>query len=420
MTIVSRKCPNCGAALPRPDDASHVTCEYCQHEFDIERPPPPPVVQPIAPFPPRVVLRVDPAVAKNVAKGVGCFAIGLPIVIIAFVGAILWFSFSSMPGFPSLTGAGGIAGPKLTFEKTVGFVQVNGDATEDIVMQVRHVLAGDEIFLTVFDGNDFHELWTAGPFGTYSQGYQYTHTAILGNRVVVSDFRAQAHVYDLASGTQIAQVPMPDRAKRLCTSPAAGTQVFIEADNGQNAVLDATTGASQPSASPPWGACVDSASLEAPKPPPQALGMQIPGFAGSQVLTDGSAVVAVGERASGIRVPMVVGMSPDGRTPMWSVVIPTVDEALYEGGSSNPTQFRLVGGRLFCAYSLTNDTGRLAALDARTGTRLWESELPSCCAHGVDVEDMRVGPTRLITEQFGQAEVWDVASGRLVGRVTPW
>jgi len=39
-----------------------------------------------------------------------------------------------------------------------------------------------------------------GPLGTYSQAYQSTFASVLGRSVVVTDYRANLHVYDLATG----------------------------------------------------------------------------------------------------------------------------------------------------------------------------------------------------------------------------
>ncbi len=418
MGLVERKCSNCGATLPRPENDLHVRCEFCGAEWDIRPPAPPPQAPQFPPqvqvvfHAPRPVVRVS---RGAVGKGCGC-ALAIVLLVVAIGAATAWFTLGGVGA--GLPGLDGIARPRLSFHRTVALVQVNGDGVEDVVFQFRTPGANDEMHIGVWDGASFAELWRAGPFGTYIQAYQHTHAAIVGNRMLVTDFRAQGHLYDLASGVQVAGAPLPDRAKRLCAAPAGGTQVWMEAENGQHAVIDTATGMTQAATAPPWGVgCAESSDLSAPKPPPGSLSVTVAGFESEQVLSDGARTVAIGKRASGIRVPMAVGISADGRTPTWSVVVPTVDEALVE---ADDFAFALANGRLFYAYSLSNDTGRLAAFDAATGARLWESELPKCCAHGVDVENMRIGPTRLVTEQFAQAEFWDVATGTLLGRISPW
>ena len=421
--VVQRKCPNCAAALPAVGDAARVRCDYCDHEFDLKRtvaapavPPPAAYRPPAAPFPRAPGMPVAPRASR------GCALSALiPLVILAVAG----FSVFRMVGFnvPGLSGLGGLGGSggKLTHYETIGLFAINGDAIEDPLFLARTVLQNDQFHVVAFDGATMSELWRTEPLGNFSQAHQYTHAAVVGNRVVVTDFRGRALLLDLASGAPVATAQLPDRAKALCGSPSGGTVLWVEVDNGQNATIDTATGFVQQAPQSPFGAgCPSPRDLSLPPAQTATATVQLPGFVPSEVLTDGTSTVAVGQRAAGIRVPMVVGLSPQGGAPQWQIVPLSVDEALYVEDSSHPTTFRLGAGRLLVSYSLQNDEGRLVALDARSGARLWESAVPKCCAHGVDIDELIVGPTRLVTEQFGQAEVWDAQTGTLLGRVSVW
>src|SRR6185503_2991068 len=190
--------------------------------------------------------------------------------------------------------------------------------------------------------------------------------------------------------------------------------------------IDTATGMVTTGAAPPVeGDCPPPPDLSVSELTRRPFEGQVPGFAADTVLTEGGVSVAVGRRGAGVRVPMAIGLAADGRSPSWQVTLPTVDEASFVEDSSHPVQFALRGGRVFGVYSVQANGpfaagGRLVALDARTGARLWESEIPSCCAHGTEVDAIRVGPNRVLLEQFGEADVYDAAGGQRLARISPW
>ncbi|MBI2893712.1 MAG: IBR domain-containing protein [Deltaproteobacteria bacterium] len=422
--VVPRKCPNCSAALPPLGDAEHVKCDFCGHSFDVKRtvamPAPAPPSPAPRPWPAGPGFAPIPVARPSVGARIGC-AVIFPLVLMIAIGAFVWLQFSGgVSSIVSGTGGAGLVVPRLTWMRTIGFFQVDGDAIEDVAMLVRTTLEGDQIYLVVLDGAAGQEKWRVGPFGSYSQGFQFTHVAAAGNRVLVTDFRAQGHLYDIASGAPVATVALADRAKKICAVESA-TQAALVLQNGSRVILDLATGATQPLAVVRMGRdeCPPVRDLSVPQTDLEAApAAAVAGLDDARVITLGELRVAVGRRAAGVRVPMAVGLGPDGRTPTWTVVIPTVDETQVEESGSDTLRFGLGSGRLYAAYSLRGNQARIAGVDARTGARLWETAFQGW-ASSVDIDALRVGPTRVVVEQFGEAEVFDAQTGALLARIAP-
>lgn len=417
--VVLRECPNCAGVLPPVGQSNQVKCEYCGLSFDVKRT----VEQPKAPRPmpmpaPRPMPRPSPGVAP---KRGGCTVVVIALVAVLAVAAVGFFTAMRGPAGPGVVSDA----VGLSHMETVGFYAVNGDAIEDLVAFVRTVGTGsDDILLVAFDGATMREVWRAGPFGSYGQAFQYTKAAVIGNRALVADFRAQAHLYDLASGATVVTVALPDRAKEVCRAGTA-SQVELRLQNESRIVLDVATGAHAPPAVMNLGAdaCMPLPDLSIPQvderteTPPPGIGPERTGER-VQILTQDGTRIAVGRRPAGVRVPVAAGMGPDGRTPVWTAVIPTVDEGRVEESGSDTLLFRRGSGRLYAAYTITGDGGaRLAALDARTGGRLWETPFTDW-TDSPDLNDMRVGPNRILVEEFIEAAVFDASTGALLARIS--
>lgn len=421
--VVLRECPNCAGVLPPVGDANQVKCEYCGLSFDVRRTVEQPKFEPPrpAPRPPRIK---DRYVTPSTPRRTNWTAIVLlALVSAAIAGVVLWNQVPSTAGPGVVSNAVGV-----NFMGMVGFHAVNGDGIEDLVALVRTAgsgSGGDEVLVVAFDGASMREIWRAGPFGSYGQASQYTHAAVLGNRALVVDLRAQAHWYDLATGAPLTTLALPDRATDVC-AVSSPTQVQLRLQNGRRIVLDAATGAAAPPGPIVIGAdtCVPPGDLSVPQGPPvflQAGALQAvgPERSGNRiiVLEQDGIRIAVGRRPAGIRVPAAVGLGPDGATPVWTAVIPTVDETKVAESGSDTLLFGRGAGRLYAAYTLTGDNGaRLAALDARTGARLWETQFTDW-TDSPDLNAMRVGPNRILIEEFIEAAVFDAQTGALVARI---
>lgn len=424
--VVVRKCPNCSGVLPPLGSSDQVTCEFCGFAFDVKRTmmqpaapptpaaPPPSTYSPLArPMRPHFPGGV-PVAPRRQANLVGCIAVLGPLLAIAISGAVFFLQSSGSGVLSS------VIEPAYTFDETVGFFQVNADGIEDVGMIVRTVLANDELHLAMFDGATGRELWKVGDLGSYSQGYQYSHAAVGAGRVLLTDFRGQARLLDLASGAPIATLALPDRAKALCGGETP-TQVRLTLQNGNPLVVDLAAG----TAGPPTvvnladaDACPRAPDLSIAQPGADGPELPVAGLEGARGLAQGDLRVAVGRRASGVRVPMAVGLAADGQTPTWTAIVPAIPETMVKESGSDTLRFGMGGGRLYVAYSLTNEAARITALDARTGARLWDTEFRGW-ASSVDVDALHIGPNRLVVEQFGEAEIFDAATGALVRRVAP-
>lgn len=427
--VVSRKCPNCSGELPPLGGADRVTCQYCGFAFDVKRTtvqpatpppvasPPPSTARPLSPQPMRPHFPVGvPAAPRRSSGAIGCIAILAPLVIMGISGAVFFMTSSGGSGVLSSVMEG-----SYTFDKTIGFFQANADGVEDVAMIVRNVTSSDELQVVMFDGATGHDLWKVGELGSYSQGYQYTHAAVAGSRMLLTDFRGQARLLDVTTGLPAAVLALPDRAKEICAGPTP-TQVRLTLQNGNPLVVDLAAGTAAPPAVIDLGAgdaCPPPADLSVPQPAADAEAITIAGLEDAHGLAQGDLRVAVGRRASGVRIPMAVGLGPDGQTPTWNAIVPTVAETMVAETGSDTLRFGMGGGRLYVAYALAGSNGaHITAFDARSGTRLWDTAY-SGWASSVDVDAMRVGPNRIVTEQFGEAEIFDAQTGALLRRVAP-
>src|SRR6185369_3366171 len=108
----------------------------------------------------------------------------------------------------------------------------------------------------------------------------------------------------------------------------------------------------------------------------------IPAFTSDRILTAGSMSVDLGfDMAS--KTPAAVGVGT-GNAIRFRTALPTTATSLVQ---SPPSVAELGAGRLFAQYELRNGEWRLSAIDAQTGTRLWDVKVPGK-GHGTEARSM--------------------------------
>jgi outer membrane protein assembly factor BamB len=329
----------------------------------------------------------------------------LAIVLLA-VGGVAFFIFQ----------AGGAIG---TFERfgwdDIGGapVVVNIDGSEAFIGRIRSYSKNHQLSVVAVDSATCDVLWRTKDMGTYNQAYQNVRFAAVGDRVVVSDYKATVHTHELRTGKLLNSLQMTDKVTQIC--PVTGTtSVWVGVADQHNIVLDLASGVAQP-----WGqsaGCSSHPQLgrsrhrggELPGAP------QVQGFQAEQIHTEGTLAVASGVRTPGTALPMAVGFNPQTGAVLWQRQIATVDITSVREGTNEYSG--LANERFVSVYGVGQDNWRVAALDANTGTALWDVELRDIFA--VDsIDNLIVSPGFVYIVRTSSLEVLNVQTGILIGTI---
>ena len=288
---------------------------------------------------------------------------------------------------------------------------------------------GDDLWVAAFDGTRFQKVWAAGPFGKYSQGYQSTLFRVVGHDVVVTDYRATVHVYDLATGHEARSLKLSDRAKEMCASPDGKNVVWIALTDESSVSFDAEAGTATPTPRPAW--CPDRTPSDdcrgwLKRGPPMLschgpdVAPKVTGFQASNVVEEGDVAVALGKKHPGTAIPMAVGFDLHAPKTMasvkWEQPIPAGDQTNAAESSTVALMDALVDGRFVAPYQLTPKGWHLTAFDARSGERIWDVPLQPII--GVDhPEGFALSATRVYVMRTVSIEVYDAKTGALAGTV---
>jgi hypothetical protein len=317
-----------------------------------------------------------------------------------------------------------VAGPPLPAR--VG--ETSPDGPEGFVGRVRS-RGDDTLWIAAFEGTKLAQVWKAGPFGTYSQGYQSTFTAVVGRSVLVTDYRATLHVFDLASGREVRSLKLTDRAKAMCTSPGGEARVWLEMSDEKDVLVDADAGTLTPTARPTWCPDLWAASddcrgwLKRGEPRPGCKGAEsapkVSGFEAENVIVEGDLAVALGKKHPGSALPVAVGFDPKTKTVRWQESLAPGDQTTVEESSTTSLMDALSGGRFVAPYVLNAGASKgwhFTAIDARSGRRLWDVALRSLI--GVEEpEGFSLSPARVYVMRTSSLEVYEAKTGALVGTI---
>jgi hypothetical protein len=411
-----------------------VVCRYCGQAFQTAQPPPPP---------PRIIVigpgtpRPTDSPTRSVASGVGRSLLSGAISLLV-VGAIGYAQFRarthgataapSLPSFPSLPAGLTAAISTFMWDSVAGPpipAPIGSGEVEGFVGRVR-THGDDSLWIAGFEGTKLSEVWKAGPFGTYSQGYRSTYAAVVGRDLVVTDYRAMVHVYDVATGRESRTIKLTDRAKGLCASPDGKPHVWLEMSDEKNVLVDADAGTATAAARPAWcpqtwGASHDCRGwLTRGAPKPGCRGAEsapkVAGFQAANVMEDGDLAVALGEKHPGTALPTVVGFDPKTKAVRWQASVGSGDPAALAESTTTSLMDSLAGGRFVTPYEITSKGWRFTAFDARTGQRLWDVPLQPASGSG-DSEGFSLSAARVYVMRSSTLEVYDAKTGAFVGTV---
>ena len=420
--VLARNCPNCGARLEAAAPGHAIACRYCGQSFQ-----PPPEASP-----PQRVIVITPGMRPlgAPARRTGGRSIFSGLFSLTVLAVVAFFSLRGRaPGIAKLSSEiasatistfmwDTVAGPPIP-------AAVGGGGVEGFVGRLR-TRGDDMLWIAAFEGGKLARVWKAGPFGTYSEGYQSTFATVVGRDVVVTDYRANLHVYDVGSGHETRTLKLTDRAKGMCAAPDGKARVWIELSDEKNVVFDADAGTTTPAPRPAWCPDLWAAShdcrgwLKRGAARPGCKGPEgapkVTGFEAENVIEEGDLAVALGKKHPGTASPVAVGYDPKTKAVRWQQSLAAGDQAGVSESSTTSIMDALAGGRFAAPYQLTSKGWHFTAFDARSGQRSWDIPLPSLI--GVDEpEGFAMSATRVYVMRTSSLEVYDAKTGALVGTI---
>jgi hypothetical protein len=296
---------------------------------------------------------------------------------------------------------------------------------EGFVGRIRE-RGADELWIAAFEGSKLGQVWKVGPFGTYTQGYQSTFSGIVGHHVVVTDYKANVHVYDVATGKETHTLKLTDRASAMCVASDGKPHAWIGVSDKHDVLVDVEAGTQGPAARPAWCPDLWSASddcrgwLKRGAPRHACRGAdaapKVSGFQAANVVEQADLAVALGKKHPGTAVPMAVGFDPHSKAVRWEQPLPSGDQSGAAESSTISIMDDLEGGRFVAPYELTSRGWHFTAFDARSGQRLWDTALQPLI--GVDhPEGFSLSADRVYVMRTSSLEVYDAKTGSLVGTV---
>jgi outer membrane protein assembly factor BamB len=416
--VTTFKCPECDAALEVASGTSIVRCKFCGASVDVRR----------------TAARASTSEqrARDSRSGGGSaapFAVGIMVLVLFITGGVIFFVArgGSKGGHAKIGGSSLMWYPAQSSPPWAGLV--NDDGIEDVVGLVESKSSGTRLIsAAAFDGSTFQPIWQI-PL-TDPKNARYVHFAVAGQRLIATDAKQTARIYELPTGKELGKVPLPDQADGLC---ANATQAWVLTVDKTGVLVDLATMHGEPAKQPAWCSLAPlevynvfsgfkrrtdaeahaSAGDDLTVTPSQK---SIPGFAQDFVLSGDGAVVAVGAKSPGTRLPMMVGLSPKG-TALWSRQL-SADSSTAQHGV---TECGAIGhGVVVGAFPETSAAPggdlHVVALDAKTGTPRWDAKLVGAGRY-IRPDWIVITGTRVYVSIGIALSVFDLRSGATVGTV---
>lgn len=386
-------CAACSAPLPGPDANGVLTCTYCGQTHGQ----------------PRQTVKIQVGSAPGAGLGVlsGLLGVGVSAFVVCAGAVGAWWPatqtggpLSSPAGLPTIAALP--TGERLMWDRVNSPPQLVRLGDRTLLVTRGRTQPDDQLHTIAWDLKDGTIAWRAGPWGTYSEGYQSTRLASLPGTIAVSDLHGVVHLLDPADGTERASARLTDRVSGLC---ARDGRLRAEQVDQRVVWIDAAGAVTEAPAKP---RCEERPT--APKAP------LLPGFAPRLVWSTADGTVAVGHKSPGTPTPKAAAWQ--GEALRWEGWIPTADLATVREERDAPAD--LHGRRLVAVYGPGSDGWAITALDADSGARLWDKPLRRVFA--VDwIKEVWQTDDRVIVGRMSHLDLLDAATGEPVatmGEVT--
>jgi hypothetical protein len=431
MKPIVIECPSCGAVLPPRDAENHVTCEYCDIEFELEKAKSirDEDGQELDPF---ELLRTLAAVQMEVVgdlledENVPLAQLGRFLLKVAFVGIMLGALFWS------------IADKAENWEKEVWEKEVSPGLEDGVAWPLRSgwgfranldgpVGRGEEAsFVGLFEympGNksevvlismrlsNLKENWRIPVEVTRDSWYLNSFVEIVDAEIYLMGADATIQRISRESGQRMKFQKLTDVVTNLCRHESG---IVVVQKDEQHQLLDPKDWSFSPVSLPPG--CEKSRSNEARKTENRDLRPKVPGLSFFRVHQEDDLAVAVGYKHPGTALPMAVGFRPSTAEILWTEPISGAPADQIEEQGSGMFNAEAVSGSVFYSFSKQMENKiTLVARNAETGALLWEEALPPKTS--TFAESIRVMGDFLILEVSQAVYVLETKTGKLTGRL---
>lgn len=404
--LVSLRCTHCGAKLSVDSQLEKIRCEYCDTEFLPPKPPPEPAPRPQT---------QEPSGRSGRGWSLSSLFFLLPLLSVGFV-----FWRTCGPSLRSVAPGGSFSNQPLLSRPSVLLraLWVDMDGTplpvtlpggEAVIGRMR-LGSDDQLFIVAADAATARVRWQIGPLGSYSEGYRDTWFITTSSHIAVSDFRGRLHLHALATGAELAVLPLTDRVTHLCPG-SDPNEIAVAAADHRAWILDTRPPkAALRDAALPSGCSRLRTGRSEPSPSrrhgPQLSGMRVTG-----VFVEDEVAVASAVKSPGTPLPHAVGFDPKTRAVRWQTAVVAADAATVR----ECNQMALSAKRFFAVCGTGSSAGwRLIALDGESGTRVWEIELRPLFA--VDwIKGLVATAHGVYVTRTSSVEIYDPATGKLRG-----
>jgi len=442
MELLRIKCPGCGAQLPPRAPAGTIQCNYCQSEFQANQVKSATTVagqqMDTKALAKAIALAQQEMAATQQAQAyahatnyavtaqkrgmklamiIGGFSILITVVaglipMLALQDAAETFGTDILAHPASPPSLPVNLKDRVTWDDVGGPIQMlNLDNEPGFVGRTRTVADGDNLYIDAYAANTVERKWRIGPLGTYSEGYRSTYFQVAGNRVVVSDKTGTLYLHDAANGAELKKITLSDRVESMCAPTDAPDTVWVVQVDERSHLLNTQTG--EMTEAPRPKAC-EKQRHPFGRDPKVKLAPKVKGFETKRVYFDGPLAVVTGVKSPGTGYPRALGFDPATKAVRWEEDIATVDRSSVREDSNKAEG--LAADRFISIYGSGQDFWHLTALDAKTGARLWDTQLRPIFA--VDrVDKITVSKTHVFVSRTSSLEVFDATNGKLLGTI---
>ncbi|MEB2313682.1 MAG: PQQ-binding-like beta-propeller repeat protein [Sorangiineae bacterium] len=379
-------CPTCGAPLTVPPEATQVTCPYCQGTHATPRRVAPPPPQQVV-----VQFGQSPMGAQDFQQ-LTVAATGrlrwLPLMFIlpvlgtlAAVGASVFHAARSTGGGFSVPSLSGMV-EATSFNDRPFLFDVNGDGVMDVIGKTSPRGKPDSGWIAAYDGTAGKELWRSSAI-TKEAADSMAVRLLAGDVFITVDALGKLQAYQAKNGQPAWAGLVTDQARSACAGDG-----FVRITTSDESAHDFSLASGQKLTDRAKAPCRPvHTSHDDGGPGYRILGWSeyerlglpelhaIKGMSAHRalVLDGGKRAFMLGSRSPGTGVSMVAAV--DGKKILWQTVVPGVDPLTTDVNVL--TQIAtFAGNKLFVPYNLKGNKGvRMVALDASTGSRLWDIEI---------------------------------------------
>jgi hypothetical protein len=295
---------------------------------------------------------------------------------------------------------------KMEWHEAPIVASVGGDDTEDVIGQVSTVGEDGQMtyYVGAFDGTTFEQLWRSPSLAVLERGERPPIVHMVADHVIVAESNS-VHIDDPTTGNETGTVRTTDRIVDICPYGPEKARVWAKVADGRSVAIDPQNAESKPLEQPPAGCeARGKTKLDAPT---------VSGFSPSKVLIEGDVAVALGVKSPGSPIPMASGFDPKSRKVRWTHPIAQSDDVLNVITTSGRIA-DLSDGRLYATYRLSSAGWQLAAIDGKSGERVWDAAIPDGNA---GIGTITVSPARVYLAHATWLDVFDKASGKRIGTI---